>query len=60
MLFLKVDPRIVDALVAHALSAPVVVTPPAEEVKVRDDEIEDAIPVVDAVEGVVVDVEEDV
>lgn len=57
VLFLKVDPRIVDALVAHALSAPVVTTP-VEEVKVRDEEIEDAIPVVDAVEGVVVDEDE--
>jgi small subunit ribosomal protein S6 len=54
VLFLKVEPRIVDALVAHALSAPVLVTP-VEEVKVRDEEIEDAIPVVDAVEGVVED-----
>jgi small subunit ribosomal protein S6 len=60
VLFLKVNPRIVDALVAHALSAPVVVAPPPEETKVRDDDLEDAIPVVDAVEGVVVDVEEDV
>ena len=57
VLFLKVDPRIVDALVAHALSAPVV-TAPVEEVKVRDEEIEDAIPVVDAVEGVVGDEDE--
>jgi small subunit ribosomal protein S6 len=61
VLFLKVEPRIVDALVAHALSAPVVVsTAPAEEVKVKDDESEDAIPLVDAVEGVVGDVEDDV
>jgi small subunit ribosomal protein S6 len=58
VLFLKVEPRIVDALVAHALSAPAVVSPP-EEVKVADDEIEDAIPVVDAVDGAVIDVEED-
>ena len=40
----------VDALVAHALSAPVLVPPP-EEVKVRDDEIEDTIQVVDAVDA---------
>jgi small subunit ribosomal protein S6 len=53
VLFLKVNPRIIDALVAHALSAPVVVAPVVEEVKVVDDDIEDAIPVVDAVEGVV-------
>jgi small subunit ribosomal protein S6 len=58
VLFLKVDPRIVDALVAHALSAPAVVAP-VEEVKVHDEEIEDALPVVDAVEGVVVEIEED-
>jgi small subunit ribosomal protein S6 len=60
VLFLKIEPRIVDALVAHALSAPVVVSSAPEEVKVRDLEIEDAIPVVDAVEGVVVEVEEEV
>jgi small subunit ribosomal protein S6 len=58
VLFLKVEPRIVDALVAHALSAPVLVPPP-EEAKVRDDEVEDAIPVVDAVEGIVGEGEED-
>jgi small subunit ribosomal protein S6 len=58
VLFLKIEPRIVDALVAHALSAPVVVSSAPEEVKVHDEEIEDAIPVVDAVEGVVVEVEE--
>jgi small subunit ribosomal protein S6 len=54
VLFLKVEPRIVDALVAHALSvpaAPAVVV--GEVVKAHDDEIEDAVPVVDAVEGVV-------
>jgi small subunit ribosomal protein S6 len=52
VMFLKVEPRIVDALVAHALSAPVVVQPDVE-VKARDDEIEDVIPVVDAVEGAI-------
>jgi small subunit ribosomal protein S6 len=52
VLFLKVEPRIVDALVAHAKSAPVV-THAGEEVKVHDDEIEDIIPIVDAVEGTV-------
>ena len=57
MLFLKVDPRIVDALVAHALSAPVGRTG-GEEVKAQDDEIEDVVPVVDAVEGAV-EVEDD-
>ena len=51
VLFLKVDPRIVDALVAHALSAPRCQPAGGEEVKAHDDEIEDAVPVVDAVEG---------
>jgi small subunit ribosomal protein S6 len=50
VLFLKVEPRIVDALVAHALSAPVLAHA-GDEVKARDDEIVDAVPVVDAVEG---------
>jgi small subunit ribosomal protein S6 len=54
VLFLRIEPRIVDALVAHALSAPVLVTP-VEDVKVADEEIDDAIPVVDAVEGIVGD-----
>jgi small subunit ribosomal protein S6 len=52
MLFLKVNPRIVDALVAHALSAPVVTHAP-EETKAHNDEVEEVIPVVDAVEGAV-------
>ncbi len=56
MLFLKVEPRIVDTLVAHALSAPAAAVP-AEEVKVHDEEVEDVVPVVDAVEGVVGDEE---
>jgi len=50
VLFLKVEPRIVDTLVAHALSAPV----PAisgDEVKVHENQVEDAVPLVDAVEG---------
>jgi small subunit ribosomal protein S6 len=56
VLFLKVEPRIVDALVAHALSAPLIVH--TEEVaKPPVDEIEEVIPVVDAVEG---PIEEDV
>jgi small subunit ribosomal protein S6 len=55
VLFLKIDPRIVDALVAHALSAPVVVSSTPNEPKVADDEIEDAIPVVDAVDGDVIE-----
>jgi small subunit ribosomal protein S6 len=60
-LFLKVDPRIVDALVAHAKSAPVVAPSSDDEVKVQGDVIEDAaVVVVDAVEGAVVEIEEDV
>jgi small subunit ribosomal protein S6 len=51
MLFLKVNPRIIDAVVAHALSAPLVVHAPDEAAKPRDEEVEDAVPVVDAVEG---------
>jgi small subunit ribosomal protein S6 len=50
VLFLKVEPRIVDTLVAHALSAPVPATS-GEEVKVHEDQVEDAVPLVDAVEG---------
>ena len=60
VLFLKVDPRIVDTLVAHAMSAPLVATPVGgDEVKAHDDDIKDVVPVVDAVEGVV-EIEEDV
>jgi small subunit ribosomal protein S6 len=56
VLFLKVEPRIVDALVAHALSAPVVTQPVSEDAKApHDDEIEDVVPVVDAVEGPIED-----
>jgi small subunit ribosomal protein S6 len=58
VLFLKVDPRIVDALVAHALSAPVP-THTSDEGKPAAEVIEEPIPVVDAVEGPV-DIEEDV
>ncbi len=58
VLFLKVDPRIVDALVAHATTAPVV-TAPARKPSVGDEEVEEVLPVVDAVEGPV-DIEEDV
>jgi small subunit ribosomal protein S6 len=59
VMFLKVEPRIVDALVAHAMSAPAVVSAGGgEEVKVHDDEIEDVAVVVDAVEGAVVEIEE--
>jgi small subunit ribosomal protein S6 len=53
VLFLKVEPRIVDTLVAHALSAPVAAVAAGDEAKPHDDEIADAVPLVDAVEGVV-------
>jgi small subunit ribosomal protein S6 len=59
VLFLKVDPRIVDALVAHALSAPITAGS-NEDVKTHGDVIDEVLPVVDAVEGTIVDVEEDV
>jgi small subunit ribosomal protein S6 len=57
VLFLKVDPRIVDALVAHATSAPVPAigvidenAPPVEDV--ADDALveEDAIPAIDEID----------
>ena len=61
VLFLKVDPRIVDALVAHATAAPVVTSSGGgEEVKAGPEEIEEVVPVVDAVEGTVIEVDEDV
>ncbi len=60
VLFLKVDPRIVDALVAHATAAPVVTSSGGEEVKAGLEEIEEVVPVVDAVEGTVIEVDEDV
>ena len=60
VLFLKVDPRIVDALVAHATAAPVVTSSGGEEVKAGPGEIEEVVPVVDAVEGTVIEVDEDV
>ena len=41
MLFLKVDPRIVDTLVAHAMSVPVAAHA-AEEVKADGAKIKDA------------------
>jgi small subunit ribosomal protein S6 len=61
VLFLKVDPRIVDALVTHAKSAPVMTAPPVEEAKPRHIPgiEEENLPIVDAVEGEVVDVEDD-
>lgn len=52
VLFLKVDPRIVDALVAHANSAPVVTRPDDEGAASDDESGDDGEPVVDAVEGV--------
>ncbi len=54
VLFLKVDPRIVDALVTHAKTAPVIAPSATEEAKPRVEGLEDeALPVVDAVEGIV-------
>jgi small subunit ribosomal protein S6 len=53
VLFLKVEPRIVDALVAHAMSAPVVVHPDGEpSTPAVEEDTEEIVPVVDAVEGV--------
>jgi small subunit ribosomal protein S6 len=60
VLFLKVDPRIVDTLVAHANSAPVVTASGSEEAKAPAEGIEEeAIPVVDAVEGEVIELEDE-
>ena len=60
VLFLKVDPRIVDALVAHAKSAPVVTPSTSDETKASVDGIEEeALPVVDAVEGEVVELDDE-
>lgn len=53
VLFLKVDPRIVDALVAHATTAPVPAITGGEEGKPPVAETEEIIPVVDAIEGAV-------
>jgi hypothetical protein len=60
VLFLKVDPRIVDALVAHATTAPVAISTGGEEVKAVPEELEEVVPVVDAVEGTVIEIDEDV
>lgn len=51
-LFLKVDPRIVDALVAHALAGPTVAGERQEPTAVGAEVANDEVPVVDAVEGV--------
>ena len=51
MLFLKVDPRIVDTLVAHALSVPIA-THGDEKAKAPDNKVENAVSEVDAVEDV--------
>jgi small subunit ribosomal protein S6 len=51
-LFLRVDPRLVDALVAHARTATVVSTPEAAEAVVSThDELTETSVVVDAIEG---------
>lgn len=47
-LFLKVNPRIVDALVAHALAGPAMVSERREAAPAG---VNDRVPVVDAVEG---------
>jgi small subunit ribosomal protein S6 len=53
VLFLRVDPRIVDALVAHAKTAPVITHTDDDGAPRRSEEdVEEAVPVVDAVEGV--------
>jgi small subunit ribosomal protein S6 len=53
VLFLRVDPRIVDALVAHAKTAPVITHTDDDGAPRRSEEdVEEALPVVDAVEGV--------
>ncbi len=57
-LFLKIDPKLVDALVAHAKSAPLVVSSGSDDSKPHDDEIEEVV-VVDAVEGEI-EIDEDV
>lgn len=48
-LFLKVNPRIVDALVAHALAGPSAVSTERRETVAAV--VEDAVPAVDAVDG---------
>ena len=57
VLFLKVEPRIVDALVAHAVGAGG--CHPARGSKSPRRRDRGGIPVVDAVEGVVAEIEED-
>jgi small subunit ribosomal protein S6 len=53
-LFLKVDPRIVDALIEHAKAGPTTSAPPEEEKKRgRRDDVEEVV--VDAVEGEVIE-----
>jgi len=59
-LLLKVEPRIADALVAHALSAPIP-APAAEDAKeaAKEEKFDDeSLPVVDAVEGLPIDDED--
>jgi small subunit ribosomal protein S6 len=57
-LMLKVDPRIADALVAHALSAPAP-APAPEEAKEAAIPLDEPIPIIDAVEGPPPEAEED-
>ena len=49
VLFLKEDPRIVEALVAHARSAPVVTSAAPEDPKPHIEELEEEAVVVDAI-----------
>lgn len=48
-LFLKVNPRIVDALVAHAMAGPTAAVPERREA--APVAVDDGVPVIDAVEG---------
>ncbi len=59
-LLLKVEPRIADALVAHALSAPAAaqVAEETKEAATDEKDEEEALPVVDAVEGLPVEDED--
>ena len=60
VLFLKIEPRIVDTLVAHAKSAPVVTSSGSDEAKAPAEPVEEeALPVVDAVEGEVIEIDDE-
>jgi small subunit ribosomal protein S6 len=59
VLFLKVEPRIVDALVEHARSAPVVTAPVVDDVPAEEDVDEDGAVVADEVVVDAVGLDED-